>query len=110
MNLFNFRKDPNKDAKLELLEQQLSAVLHPIDPRPEFVSNLRFRLRTREIQAAPALLPRNLSSGLLVAGGVLGSLVMLITSIRGILSLISVISLVFQYFNRNPHNHPATPA
>jgi len=107
---FKFGKDPNRDEDLKLLESQLTAVLQPLDPRPEFVKSLRFQLATREIQVAPALLPRKVSNGLLVAGGVVGSILMLITSIRGLISLVSVIGLVFQRFNRNPQNQQITPA
>ncbi len=108
MNIFKFRKDPHEEADLELLEQQLAAALQPVDPRPQFVSNLRFRLLAREIQATPALLPRKVSNSLIVAGGVAGSLIMLITGIRGLISLISLIGLVYQYFTRNPQNQPVT--
>ena len=110
MKLFRREPDQNLDQDLKALETQLAATFRWMTPRPEFVSDLRSRLATREIQPVSALLPQKVSSSLLVAGGILGSLLMVITGIRGLISLVGVVGLVFQFFNRNAQRRQLAPA
>ncbi len=110
MKLYKRRTDQNLGQELKFLETQLAATFQQVLPRPEFVSDLRSRLATREIQPVSALLPQKVSNGLLVAGGILGGLLMIITGIRGLISLVGVVGLVFQFFTRNTQRRQLAPA
>jgi len=110
MKLFRRVPDQKLNQDLKSLEMQLAATFRRVTPRPEFVIDLRSRLVTREIQSVSALLPQKVSSGLLVAGGIIGSLLMVITGIRGLVSLVGVVGLVVQFFNRNVQRRQLAPA
>ena len=110
MNIFISRKNPNIDEEIHLLENRLEEIFQPVIPRAEFIDDLRHRLQTREIVVSPGTLPKKVSSGLLVAGGILGSVLMIITGIRGVISMVSVVRLVIEYFNRDTQKQQATPA
>jgi uncharacterized membrane protein len=84
------------------METQLATVLTPVIPSAEFVSDLRTGLLVREIKMASSpLVTRKISNGLLVVGGIFGSLLMIIAGIRGLISLFGLIGLFFQYLTRN---------
>lgn len=110
MKLFRRVPDQSLDQDLKILETQLAATFQRVTPRLEFVNDLRSRLAAREIQPVSALLPKKVSSGLLVAGGILGSLLMIITGIRGLISLVGVVGLVLQFFNRDAQRRQLAPA
>ncbi len=111
MSPLRLRKDPRLKEDLQHLEQQLAVILQPVSPRPGFVRDLRKALMAREIQPATSKWNlQMLDKRLLVAGGVLGGVLMLLTSIRGIISLISVVGLLIQWFTRNSQRRQTTPA
>ena len=99
-----------KKANLELLESLLDATLTPIEPRSDFVHNLRRQLMVSDLQDQIIRPTVTVPRGLLVAGGILGSFLVLLTSIRGMMSLISVISLLVQQARRSSEPKPATSA
>ena len=109
MRLFR-RADPHLDDDLRKLKGRLREALQPVALRPDFVSGLQSRLLAGDIQVIPPGLPRKISNGLLVAGGIFGSILMIMASIRGLLSLISVVGLVIQYLNKDSQGQQATPA
>ncbi len=100
MDIFKRKK---KTIELTAIEAHLAASLQPVVPRQAFVSNLRERLM---VQAASATSPelvirdeqRNVPRGWLLAGGVFGSLVMLVVSIRGLISMIEMMGSLLKRF------------
>jgi hypothetical protein len=96
------------------LQAMLESSLTPVAPRNEFLAGLRAGLFARDIQMAsfpPA--SRKISNGLLVAGGVLGSVLMIIASIRGLISLFALIGSIFQRLSKIPQvrqQQQTTPA
>lgn len=71
------------------MENFLSGAFEPIKPRPEFVQALRGRLSSPLSPAAryPAPLP----SPILIVGGLLGSILIVVTGIKAALSLAEAI-------------------
>ena len=93
--LGRFNKLTNQD--IEELQLKLESTLTPVKPRPEFLAGLQAGLYARDIQmAAFPSISRKISNGLLVAGGVLGSLLMIIASIRGLISLFGLLGSISQ--------------
>jgi hypothetical protein len=96
------------------LQAMLESSLIPVAPRAEFLTGLRAGLFARDIQMAsfpPA--SRKISNGLWVAGGVLGSVLMIIASIRGLISLFGLIEIIFQRLSKSTQARPrqqTTPA
>ncbi len=88
MQLFT-RHRPDQALSVSDLEYFLSGAFEPIKPRPEFVQALRGRLSSPPSPAAhyPAPLP----SPLLIVGGLLGSLLIVVTGIKAALSLAEAI-------------------
>ena len=105
-----FRKgDPEVDPDLKALETKLREYHQPIPPRTEFVTGLYNRLITTDISEAQHLLSGNTSKRLLVAGGITGSVLLVITSIRGLISLLGVLGLLVQYLLRNGRRQQVKP-
>lgn len=99
----------NKYIDLKLMEERLAATLTPVVPRAEFVSDLRSRLMAHASRKSPDLIIRSerlVPRGWIVAGGVAGSLLMLLVSIRGLLSIAGLISMFVQQ-RRQPASQPA---
>ena len=71
------------------LENFLSGAFEPIKPRPEFVQALRGRLSSPVSPAARY--PTKLPSPILIIGGLLGSLLIVVTGIKAALSLAEAI-------------------
>ncbi len=106
MRLF---KRKQKDIDLTNLESRLAETLRPIAPRQDFVGDLRSRLMAHKALASQNIVIQDkqvVPRGWLVAGGVVGSLLMLIVSIRGLLSIAGLISLFMQE-RRQPATQPA---
>jgi hypothetical protein len=109
MNLFR-RKDPTIAEDLKRLEMQLRLTLQPVAPRLDFVNSLQARLLSSPFQSAAKPLPQKISHAILVFGGILGSILMIVTGIRGLISLVSVVRLVVQTLSRNSQKRQTTPA
>lgn len=90
------RKDPGLQDELHKLEEELRAALHPVSPGQDFVKGLYFKLISKDIQKAPQHIPQKISNTLLVVGGLIGSVIMIITSIRGLISLINILGSLFK--------------
>ncbi len=106
MKLF---KRKQKDIDLTKLESRLAKTLRPIAPRQEFVDDLRSRLMAHQALSTQNIVIQEKQAvprGWLVAGGVVGSLLMLIVSIRGLLSIAGLIGLFMQE-RRQPASQPA---
>ena len=102
MNLNFFRRN-NFTQDLADFESLLDAVLIPLPPRQGFVSDLGRQLRKRSPEFLPALRIEKNRRRILMVGGIVGSVVMLITSIGGILALI-------KRNNRNALGRKTAPA
>ena len=107
MKLFN-RNSTGFDMEIKRLERHLELVLHPVAPRPAFIKNLKARLFAGDLPPETSRIPVKVSNILLVAGGVVGSVLMVIASVRGILSLINILGSYIN--NRNSQNQQITPA
>ncbi len=97
-----------KKIDLSRLERQLASTLTPVAPRRDFVDDLRSRLMAFTPQTTPALAvesERAVPRKWIVAGGVAGSLLMLIVSIRGLLSIAGLFRL-FVENRRSPASQP----
>ncbi len=106
MRLFK-RKQKNID--LSKLESHLAGRLRPVAPRQEFMADLRSRLIAFQPRSAQDVIVQSkpeMPRAWIVAGGVVGSLLMLIVSIRGLLSLAGLIGLFIQQ-RRQPVSQPA---
>ncbi len=96
MNLF--KKTPIEN--LQYLEHDLSRVLRSVNPRKDFVHNLRTRLIAHTFQSVPVVAEKPITSKWLLAGGVAGSLFVLLTALRSILTVIGLIGIIVQVFGR----------
>jgi len=106
-----FKKNNKEiDQELKMLENKMREYLHPVPPRTEFVSTLYQRLMTTDILATQGLISGNASKHLLVAGGIIGSILIVITSIRGLISLLGMLGLGVQYLQRNGRRQQVKPA
>ncbi len=105
-----FKKGGHKDdPDLKALEKKLREYLQPIPPRAEFVTGLYNRLITADVSDPQHSLSGNTSKRLLVAGGIIGSILLVITSIRGLISLLGVLGLLVQYLMRNGRRQQVKP-
>lgn len=109
MKLFN-KKNSEVDQELKVLEMKLKDYLQPVSPRSEFISDLFLKILSSDFQIPRKFQPVPLSNKLLIAGGIVGSLLMLITSIRGLISLFGFVGLLIHYLQRNSRKQQTTPA
>ena len=106
-----FKKNNTEiDQDLKILENKMREYLHPIPPRKEFVTSLYQRLMTSDVAEHQGFLAGSTSRHLLVAGGVIGSILIVITSIRGLISLLGMVGLLVQYIQRNSRGQQIKPA
>ena len=102
--MINFRKPTELDEDLQRLETELSEILIHIEPEPQFVLALRQNLLKQlpNVELIPSP-PQHqaLQTGLLVAGGILGSVFVLLTGVRGFISLIGIVGLIISWFKQN---------
>lgn len=75
--------EQNLPRELKRIENRLQEVLQPITPPAAFVQDLRGRLDEEMTRKQKS---RKVTSGLLIAGGVLGAAALLITVIRSLTS------------------------
>jgi hypothetical protein len=80
--------------KIAHFEQILENTLVPIMPRAEFISNLRQQLENKISENERFSDNINKHTTFLAIASVVGSWIMLITSLRALLSLIGVISVI----------------
>ena len=74
-------KNSNLSKDLLRIEGQLQEVLQPISPRIAFVEELRLRLDQEMVKRTKS---RKVKTSLLVAGGIVGLAVMVVTLIRSL--------------------------
>lgn len=109
MRIFKKQK-PEIEQDLKMLENKMLEYLQPVPPRKEFVSSLYQRIMALDMPETQGLLGGYASKRLLVAGGIIGSILIVITSIRGLISLLGMLGLVVQYIQRNGRRQQVKPA
>ncbi len=110
MMKFFKKKGPHLEDELKKLESHLRNALQPVSIRPEFLNNLQARLLSGDIPTVQRQIPRRLSQVLLLAGGILGSVMVLIAGIRGLVSLVFVLVQLIQRLSKNTQRRQPTPA
>ena len=81
------------EKDLQTLENQLDAVLRPVEINPNFAKNLRKQLVGKQKRSIFNWQSPKVRTGLLVAGGVVSFFAMVITGIRVISAFIATRSL-----------------
>jgi hypothetical protein len=109
MKLFK-RKDQGLEADLIKLEALLYTTLQPVSIRPDYMTNLGARLLAGDIPPNKERIPTQLSNFILVVGGLIGSLLMIIGGVKGLISLIGVAGQVIQRLQKSSHGREPTPA
>ncbi len=92
------RKIPIED--LHYIERDLTGALRPVVPHQEFIHDLRSRLIAHTFQSVPVIAEKPMDRRWLLAGGVVGSLFVLLNTFRGVLTLIGLIGLLVQILVR----------
>lgn len=88
----------NKLSKdLLKIERRIQSVLQPVQPPAVFIQDLRTRLDQEMVKKTKS---KKVRTGLLVAGGIVGIAVMIITLIRSIASLPSVVKSISEKLPR----------
>jgi len=82
------------ERDLRELEKYLSSTLKPVEPRPEFIQNLRIKLIGKESKRILGLPMQRVQEGLLIAGSVLSLFVVVFTGIRAMLAILSALGLL----------------
>ena len=93
-----FRKTPIEN--MGYIERDLSGALRPVVPREQFLHDLRSRLIAHTFQSVPVVTEKSINSRWLLAGGVAGSLFVLLSAFRSILTVIGLIGIILQIFSR----------
>jgi len=79
------------------VESRLKEGLQPVQPRAGFIKELRIQLDHEMVQKMKS---RKVKTGLLVAGGIVGVAVMLITLIRTIMNWPSTVQAITEKFRK----------
>jgi tetrahydromethanopterin S-methyltransferase subunit A len=79
------------------VESRLKEVLQPVTPELVFVEDLRSRLDQEMINKVKT---KKVRTGLMVAGGIVGAVVMVITVIRSIMTWPSVVQSIGDRFKK----------
>jgi hypothetical protein len=82
------------ERDLRVLEKRLSSTLQPVEPRPEFLHNLRFTLVGKEQKKILGFPVNRVQEGLLVAGGIFSLSIVIFTGIRAVLAILSALGLM----------------
>lgn len=96
------RKEEKMSRSLRKVEKKLQTALQPVEPDQGFAADLRFQLDQ-------AMEKRNRASkvkkGILVAGGVVGVIVMLVTIIRSLTSWEEMAETVSRLLSKKEREH-----
>ncbi len=101
------------DSRTLRIETLLQETLTPVDPRPEFVTGLRQNLldrfpRRNAVTVAEPEETSKFQTAVLVTSGILGSVLLVMSGIRGIISLIAAILLFVSWLRQNAHRGSPT--
>jgi hypothetical protein len=86
----------NRNSEIHKMEAQLQAVLKPVVPRPEFVSDLKRRLTNKPEASVPIKIQEHdiLQYGLLTAAGLLSGTLLLIFGVKAVVSLLNSLGVL----------------
>jgi hypothetical protein len=102
-SIFGFLKPSELDEDLQRFEIELQQTLIPVIPYPQFVTTLRQSLLSKfpdsDLHPAPPQ-QQILKTGLLVSGGIIGSIFVVLTGIRGLISIIGFIGLILSWYKQ----------
>ena len=90
-------KEQKLSKDLLKIESKLKGALQPVNPPADFVSDLRFQLDQEMVKKNKS---KKVKNGLLLAGGVVGIAVMMITLIRSLIALPGVFKSIIEKFPR----------
>lgn len=82
------------EKDLHVLEERLKTTLKPIQPRPDFLRNLRIQLVGEEKKSVLGIPSQKVQEGLLVAGGILSFAVVVFTGIRAVIAVLSALGIM----------------
>jgi hypothetical protein len=103
MKFFWKKQTDNENLRMEALLQE---TLTPVEPRTEFLADLRQNLidrfpRRSAVTVAEPEQPGKLQTAVLVTSGILGSVLLVMSGIRGIISLVAAILLFVSWLRQN---------
>ncbi len=101
------------DEQTRRMEALLEETLTPVAPRPEFAAELRQNLvarfpRRNTVTLAEPEQSGKLQAAVVVASGILGSLLLIMSGIRGIISLAAAILLLVSWLRQNTQHQSPT--
>ncbi len=79
------------------VESRLNEVLQPVQPRVGFVEELRIQLDQEMVQKMKS---KKVKTGLMIAGGIVGVAVMVITLIRTIMNWPNAVQAITEKFSK----------
>jgi hypothetical protein len=108
MKWFDRWKKIELDDKLQEFELKLDYTLSSVEPRPEFVAELRKNLMQPnfEIDLVPESQNQRLQTGILLTGGILSVVFMVLAGVRGVISVIGTIGLLISFVRQNANETP----
>jgi len=86
----------NKAASLSSLEARLDSALRPLQPREEFVQQLRNQLVGVPDRHKIALSPEKMRNGLLIAGAAVSALVVVAAGVRATITFLGALGVIQQ--------------
>ena len=112
MKLFDsisrFLKPKEHDENLQMFEIKLQHILVPVKPNTKYVHSLRRNLnqRYKELELQPGQRKHKvLQTGLLLSGGIIGSLFVVLTGLRGLISVIGLVGLLMNRYKSYSHEN-----
>jgi len=95
------------NRELRRIEKQLQNTLTPVTPRPSFVTQLEQELMLEMGKKAKV---KKVRKGLLVAGGILGGVVMVVTLIKTLTSWEGLMETLGTWLSRQKEEHQTASA
>lgn len=97
----------SKKNKMIALEEKLSSALKSVEPRAEFVQQLRSQLVGEPKKKRFGFTPAKLQSGLLVFGGVVSAVLMVMAGFRALVTLLGTLGIIGQVKKQIDDSAPA---
>jgi hypothetical protein len=106
-----FERWKKNESDLKSIENLLQRNLVPVVPAQEFVAGLRQNILNQipnEIEVAISAQKKNLQTGLVVTGGILGGILIVLSGLRGLISLVGMATLLINWFRQYSQQTPTT--
>jgi len=111
MKLFERWTKKKSNEDLSGVENLLRQNLVPVIPSQEFVAGLRLNLLNQipqDVEVAISKQKRNIQTGLVVTGGILGGILLILSGVRGIVSLVGMVALIINWIRQYTQQAPTT--